>query len=227
MFSIDFYLGSKLGMWLAKNGVFSPLDNFITNDNAILEVLDKRNLIKTKKGISSRAFSVHWPTKLESLLLCNYKYFLNIHPGYLPIGRGTFPVFWAVYLNQKAGITVHQVTDKIDFGPVLIRKEISFQETENAGQVWTRVFNNEIEVLLQAIDLLRYEDSLNFLDISNELIGKNRKRSEFEKFLTEPDLSGFTHYQLDRLVLALTHQDYDLPSWVKNLDKNMEQDNEQ
>lgn len=217
MFPIDFYLGSKLGLWLAENASFHPMDNFITKDHEILEVLRSRNLIRTENSFAKRAFSVHWQEKIESECISQYEYFLNIHPGYLPFGRGTYPIFWAVYLNQKAGVTVHQITEKIDSGPILSREEVFFEDFENSGQVWRRVFNKEKEILLESILILRNQDNLNLKEITNEKIGINRKKSEFQKLLSNPNLGQLSENEITRLILAVTHDEYDLPVWLKNM----------
>lgn len=49
-----------------------------------------------------------------------FKYAINFHSSPLPLGRGPYPVPRAIFENRPYwGITCHQVTPKIDQGPVL------------------------------------------------------------------------------------------------------------
>jgi methionyl-tRNA formyltransferase len=53
--------------------------------------------------------------------------FYNIHFGTLPSFRGPVPVFWQLKQGmEKIGVTIHEVTEKFDAGPI-----IWLQETEN------------------------------------------------------------------------------------------------
>lgn len=215
MFPIHFYLGSKIGEWLAKNGHFSELDSFATQEDNILKILKKRGLIESNPVNTTRAFSVHWPDKIPVNRIYNYEYFLNIHPGYLPIGRGTFPIFWAVFLKHQAGVSVHQITDKIDLGPILMREKIEFDESETAGQVWKRIHNLEKQLLQKSIDQLRNIEKLKMFNPVGEKIGINRKLVEFKSLVENQNIGSLTKYEKNRLRLALTHHDYELPSWIK------------
>lgn len=49
---------------------------------------------------------------------------LNVHPSYLPYGRGIFPLFWALFHGWPAGVSVHQIDTGIDTGAVFARKII-------------------------------------------------------------------------------------------------------
>lgn len=50
--------------------------------------------------------------------------FLNAHPGLLPEFRGLDPVPWALVEGRPIGATLHEVTDGIDEGDILIRREL-------------------------------------------------------------------------------------------------------
>ena len=51
---------------------------------------------------------------------------INIHPSYLPYGRGIYPILWAIYKNQPHGYSIHKINEGIDTGPVYFRKVIKF-----------------------------------------------------------------------------------------------------
>lgn len=50
--------------------------------------------------------------------------FYNIHFGTLPSFRGPVPVFWQLKQGmEKIGVTIHEVTEKFDAGPIIWLKE--------------------------------------------------------------------------------------------------------
>lgn len=51
---------------------------------------------------------------------------LNLHTGMLPKYRGLMPSFWALKNNeQEIGVTVFQVDEGIDSGPILVQKSLN------------------------------------------------------------------------------------------------------
>ena len=45
---------------------------------------------------------------------------VNVHPSLLPYYRGPAPVYWCqVHGENQSGFTIHEVTEKVDDGPVL------------------------------------------------------------------------------------------------------------
>jgi methionyl-tRNA formyltransferase len=50
---------------------------------------------------------------------------LNIHHGLLPDQRGTMCDLWALHERVPAGFSVHQMTARVDAGPILARVEAS------------------------------------------------------------------------------------------------------
>ena len=214
---LDIYLESELGKWYAQSNHLNLSDKYITRDGDITSILTLKGA-KVKNMIvpeSKRAFSICWQSKIDSEIISKYDYFLNIHPGYLPIGRGSFPIFWSIYLNQKAGVTVHQITDKIDFGPILFRNEIRFGLSETSGELAKKIFVEEKKLLILALEKLRYSKKLNLLKISNEHVGENRKKNDFYDLLNNPPLKNMNQHEINRLMLAIKHDKYPEPDWFK------------
>ena len=55
---------------------------------------------------------------------------INLHPSFLPWGRGYFPNFWSHVFDFPNGVTLHLIDEGIDTGSVLFQREHSFAETE-------------------------------------------------------------------------------------------------
>jgi methionyl-tRNA formyltransferase len=216
MYAIDFYLGSEIGLWFIHNEKFLDSDRFFTKDEQIMKVIERRNKIRGLGEKPLRAMSVHWPDKFDINTIEKYEYFMNIHPGYLPMGRGTYPIFWSIYLNQTAGVSVHQITPKIDHGPILARSLIPFSENESAGELWSKVFKLEKQMLKETVKKLRFDKSLHLNSYPTEKVGPNRKKIEFENLRDQPDFALLSDSEIQRLILAFTHPKFDLPDWVRN-----------
>lgn len=51
--------------------------------------------------------------------------FINLHPSLLPSFRGPAPLFWVLRDGAKAaGVTIHQMDNKLDQGPILAQKPL-------------------------------------------------------------------------------------------------------
>jgi methionyl-tRNA formyltransferase len=78
----------------------------------------------------------------------------NIHFGLLPYYRGRAPINWAIINGEKrVGITVHQMTEEVDAGPILLQKVIRVSEDERAIDVLLRGLPCFPVMILKVLDL--------------------------------------------------------------------------
>jgi folate-dependent phosphoribosylglycinamide formyltransferase PurN len=56
---------------------------------------------------------------------------INIHPSYLPYGRGIGGNFWSFFLGSPKGVSVHLINSDIDTGDVLVQRLVEFGPGEN------------------------------------------------------------------------------------------------
>lgn len=77
---------------------------------------------------------------------------INVHFSLLPKYRGACPVAWAI-LNgeEKTGVTLFQLNEKMDEGDILTQKEVAIQPEENAGELEKRLAQLGAEVLLETL----------------------------------------------------------------------------
>lgn len=215
MYPVDFFVGSDLGSWFVEHGSFREGDRVFSEDASIQRNIEKLNLRSVGSPEPQRAFSIHWPRKIDDSLIGKYEYFLNIHPGYLPLGRGTYPIFWAIFRNETAGVTIHQITNKMDYGPILFREAVSFGEDSTAGDLWITIRELEKRLLIEAIRVLRSYEVVPMQSIDSSVVGPNRKRRDFEKLRDNPDLGSMTDEEIYRLKLALNHPRFKPPRWAE------------
>ena len=65
---------------------------------------------------------------------------INIHGSLLPKYRGAAPINWAILNGEpKTGVSVFRLVDRMDAGPVLIRRETMIGSTETAEELHDRL----------------------------------------------------------------------------------------
>ena len=66
---------------------------------------------------------------------------LNVHPSLLPKYRGPSPVASAMLAGDEVtGVTLMEVTERVDSGPVVARRRLRIRADETAGELTGRLF---------------------------------------------------------------------------------------
>ncbi len=79
------------------------------------------------------------PYILPENLLSRSRRSLNIHPAYLPYGRGRDPVVWAIRKGQPAGVALHAIVPAVDSGPIWYREEVPYTRPCKGRELYVRV----------------------------------------------------------------------------------------
>ncbi len=82
---------------------------------------------------------------------------INSHPGYIPLARGLDAFKWSVYKNLPIGVTTHIIGEYIDAGEVIERRIVNIYEYDTFHLVAQRVYDNEIDMLVGALELIHNE----------------------------------------------------------------------
>jgi methionyl-tRNA formyltransferase len=83
--------------------------------------------------------SFPWLIPVSALPLCPYG-FLNFHGGLLPEMRGSDPMFHCIrYGIRTTGITVHQMDDGMDTGPVILQSNIEIGPETTHGMLSAQI----------------------------------------------------------------------------------------
>ena len=77
---------------------------------------------------------------------------INAHPGCIPYARGLDAYKWSVYYGLPVGVTTHFLGDYVDAGEVIERRSIDIREFDTFHSVAGRIYENEIDMLVGAID---------------------------------------------------------------------------
>jgi len=89
------------------------------------------------------------------------KKIINTHPSLLPRygGRGMYGVKVQEAVmrakEEKAGCTVHYVTEEIDAGAIILQASIDVDYSETPWQLGGRVFKEENRLLVDAVRLIK------------------------------------------------------------------------
>ena len=77
---------------------------------------------------------------------------LNVHFSLLPKYRGASPVQWALLDGEeKTGITIIELDEKMDEGDILIQEEVNIFPDENAAELEARLAQKGADLLVKAI----------------------------------------------------------------------------
>ncbi len=89
----------------------------------------------------------------------------NIHYSYLPYYKGRHPTFWATINDEMhVGITIHKVTEQIDYGEIISRKKVAYYLWENEQDLFEKL-TELIPDLLKA--LVMYKRGLKVERVNN------------------------------------------------------------
>ena len=65
---------------------------------------------------------------------------INIHPTLLPVGRGVWPLPWAILTDQKqSGVTIHKLSQEFDAGDILLQKSFALTSDERLESLSAKV----------------------------------------------------------------------------------------
>lgn len=81
---------------------------------------------------------------------------INTHPSILPINRGTFPNFWSFIYDTPKGFTIHNMSQKLDAGDILVQKEFKFDiRVETFQTTYTIIEDSLHETLIENWERLK------------------------------------------------------------------------
>lgn len=125
---------------------------------------------------------------LDNEFVKKYK-IINSHPGYIPYARGLDAYKWSIYYDLPIGVTTHFLGDYIDAGEVIEQREISIKKYDTFHSVAQQIYENEIDMLVNAIELADKNHKF-ILPESENIFG----RMSYE--LEERLLESFENYKI-------------------------------
>ena len=210
---IDLLLGGDLGLWALNQVAPDNIGQVLTFDVEIMakarslglsaEIGDANKIVDKTADVG---LSVHYPMLIRSHVLTKYRKLYNLHPGYLPWGRGFYPVFWALWERTPAGATLHEMSQRVDEGPIVAQIQVEYYPHDTGGSLHRRVREAEERLFLEFWPrLVRGEDIP-----SKPQRGKGsfHYRKEFFALKRQPEWEKMTAAQLLHLVRCLSFPGY-------------------
>ena len=125
---------------LSKNAKYKDSFQIVVTDDdkTIIDYLKSKNIEFISKNESKNFSDLVSPKQYDWLLnlwghnifpdkfLNKFENNLNLHPSYLPYGRGKDSVVWTIFYNYIAGATIHKMTKLLDSGPIYYQEDINY-----------------------------------------------------------------------------------------------------
>lgn len=99
---------------------------------------EKNNIIQTENIISLEflknnniefLISNGYAPIIKEPIITEYRHrIINIHPTFLPYGRGIYPLLWNLLESTPIGVTIHFINEGIDSGEILFQREIFLED---------------------------------------------------------------------------------------------------
>ncbi len=104
-------------------------------------------LEKLKSKKSEILLSVNFGYKFPREILEIYKKPLNLHMSFLPYNQGSNPNVWSIIEGTPAGVTIHEMAEKIDEGRIIYQEEVEKDITDNGKTLYEKLEKKSIEII--------------------------------------------------------------------------------
>lgn len=108
----------------------------------------------------------------------------NLHISLLPYNRGASPNFFSFIENTPKGVTIHQIDEGLDTGPILAQKELFFDESKET-------FASSYEKLILEIQMLFKENWSSISDKNYQLYAQTQERRSILPMILSGYMSVF------------------------------------
>jgi methionyl-tRNA formyltransferase len=83
--------------------------------------------------------SVQHPRKINADVLARFKYRVNLHTGLLPANKGVHTCAAPIlHGDALSGVTLHEMTDVIDGGDILMQRSFAITDTDTCDSLYTK-----------------------------------------------------------------------------------------
>ena len=112
---------------------------------------------------------------------------------------------FSIINGLPAGVTIHEIDEKLDHGPIIVQKEYKIEPWDTSGSAYAKIMEIEKELVLEHFPSIM-EGTYQAIPPVNE--GNINYKKDFEqlKFLDLNEVGTFRDF-LNRL-RALSHNDY-------------------
>jgi methionyl-tRNA formyltransferase len=195
-----------LGVAAELQLTYGEIDVFQSPNGPLPDIpkLDVREQIQEIITTYNAVVSIHckqlFPAELVNAVRC-----VNVHPGLNPYNRGWFPQVFSIINGLKAGVTIHEMDEQIDHGPIIAQKEYTIESWDTSGSAYAKIMGLERELILETFAAIRQGS---YRAVIPHIEGNINYKKDFNKlkFIDLEEEGKFRDF-LNRL-RALTHDDF-------------------
>lgn len=191
--TFDFYyslVNKNFAERYRNDNQFNPI-KLSEKDNAFFDIYDL-------------FISLHCKQLFPKELVNNHRC-LNVHPGLNPYNRGWFPQVFSIINKKPIGVTIHEMDEELDHGPIILQKPLKIYSYDTSYDVYRRIQQTEIELIKDNLSMLVHN---NYTKVIMQNEGNINYKSDFDK-LCMIDLDELVTYgQVIDLLRATTFQKY-------------------
>lgn len=105
---------------------------------------------------------------------------LNLHPSLLPLHRGPAPVVQTILDGDTTtGVTIIEIDEQMDHGPILAQEEVSVPEHARPGDLYEVLTRRGVELFLEVIE--------GYLEGEDEYLPQEHEEATFTHFVKKED----------------------------------------
>jgi len=153
---MDLFLGGDMGCWVLTQIDPCEVGHVVTLESSLALLAEKRGMQVLLGNAQEEVFNqkkrglcVHYPVIFKKAFIDQYEVIYNLHPGFLPWGRGFYPIFWALWENHPAGATLHRIDDRLDRGYIVDQISVPYSEEDTGWTLFQRVRKSEKKLFLK------------------------------------------------------------------------------
>jgi methionyl-tRNA formyltransferase len=185
---------------------FSGIDVFqsparVLGELPCIDVCEKASWIASNYSL---AISLHcrqiFPPALVRTVRC-----VNVHPGYNPHNRGWYPHVFSMLNGLPAGITIHEMDERLDHGPIIAQRQCAIYSWDTSESVYEALMQLETELVLEWFQRIR-DGQYEAQSPAGEGNLHSKKNYEALKHLDLDRVGRFGDFL--NLLRALTHGSY-------------------
>jgi len=83
---------------------------------------------------------------------------VNLHPGLLPIGRGSNTNVWSIVDETPAGVTLHYINESVDAGDIICKDEVQIEPTDTGESLYRKLESAAVELLKRTWPVISVAD---------------------------------------------------------------------
>lgn len=136
---VDGLLGEKVANWLRHREDIKLLAS-ISERERLSEIRERQPDL-----IVSAGYTHIVP---EEIINVPEKGTVNLHYSFLPYCRGANTNVWSIIEDHPAGVSIHYMTEEVDSGPIIDRKEVEVRPDDNGRDLYERLIEEQFDLFV-------------------------------------------------------------------------------